>query len=465
MVGNGVRGTVIGLVVCVTAVGADRAYGADVGAVRGQESAGHGTTTITRALSFVAAHGEANRLQVTYSGATIVFHDAGAPLRAGLECTQVDAATASCPVFGANASDRGITVDLGDGDDTVVADGSDSPSSGLQLSGGAGGDTLTTRRGSGFLYGGDGDDTLEAGAGTQMLSGDAGNDVVRGGAGDDVLDDTRAAAQDSDTLDGGEGRDRVEYTGRPGFVVDLGAGFARGGAEADRLTGVEDVLVVGNRVTARGDGGPNLLVAHGRDTTLVGRGGADQLDAGNADTGAGGVLDGGPGNDVLSLNPFSLGRETVRCGSGHDFVGGMSMNRFRRDCEVAGSAASAGVLGVDALVALARQPIRLVDGRLTGFRRPCRCPVLIDVGRGARVFVPSGDGVNGVDGSQARILRRVGRVHARRAAKGTALSVPIDAAALASLRRTGHLRLFVLMESDEGAIGLRLELRRSGRAT
>jgi Ca2+-binding RTX toxin-like protein len=85
------------------------------------------------------------------------------------------------------------TTDGGAGDDVIL--GSSAPDS---ILGGAGDDTLFGGRGADTLRGGDGNDYLGGGPGADQLFGDPGNDQVF------AVDSAR------DTVDGGDGFDRVK---------------------------------------------------------------------------------------------------------------------------------------------------------------------------------------------------------------------------------------------------------------
>lgn len=98
-----------------------------------------------------------------------------------------------------------------DGDD-VITSGADS--SGDEIYGGSGDDTVTGGPGDDTVYGQDGNDSLIGGLGRDLLVGQEGNDVLTGGA-------------QSDSLFGGDGNDYLNG----GFAFDL----LNGGAGADRF--------------------------------------------------------------------------------------------------------------------------------------------------------------------------------------------------------------------------------------
>ncbi|MCU0910201.1 MAG: Hint domain-containing protein [Rhodobacteraceae bacterium] len=124
-------------------------------------------------------------------------------------------------------------------------------SSGMELYGGDGNDTLTGGSGGDWLEGGGGNDLLTGGDGWDGLDGGAGNDTLYGGAGaDDAYggegDDSVFGGAGTDLLYGGGGRDTLD-----------------GGSEADTLYGDlgDDVLVGGaGKDTVTGGAGSDVFV-------------------------------------------------------------------------------------------------------------------------------------------------------------------------------------------------------------
>ncbi|SFE41745.1 calcium-binding protein [Roseivivax sediminis] len=161
-----------------------------------------------------------------------------------------------------------------------------------RLLGRAGDDSIAGRGGDDDLRGEAGNDTILGGAGNDTIEDGAGDDSVNGGAGDDVIE----AGTGADTFAGGAGRDELRYTlpdaeaGDFVVVADLAAGT--GGlqgdpAEADDLSGIEDVTFVGAvSAVLTGNGGDNRLVSGSGADTLTGGGGRD-------------VLIGGAGDDLI----------------------------------------------------------------------------------------------------------------------------------------------------------------------
>jgi len=256
----------------------------------------------------------------------------------------------------------------GDGNDTLLGqDGDD------DLRGGNGNDSLDGGEGADTLLGGDGDDLLLGDIGLDRFDGGAGLDAVDFrysaqdwavdlaagfagfGAGDEVLvsieavsmgdgndtvqlaaDDGRALGGGGDdvllrgtagnqTLDGGTGFDRVDYSAMDrGVRVNLGIGGNQlivdlaGTANDlyDRLTSLERIegSAFGDTLTAaqtanrlEGEGGADLLRAIGTGDTLLGGDGNDTLVSGTGDD----LLVGGDGFDMLSLEHATAGVEVA----------------------------------------------------------------------------------------------------------------------------------------------------------
>lgn len=202
------------------------------------------------------------------------------------------------------------------------------------LNGGAGDDRLTAGATRATLTGGIGDDLLTGGPASDSLTGGGGHDTLSGGAGDDSLGDgdgpgypggglppfdTGPQPVDADVLDGGPGRDALEYGLRTqGVSADLRGGTAGqagegdrisgfenvdGGRGADRLTGTDDV----NRISG-GGGRDDIRALTGDDTVYADHAAAIRL---------------GAGDDVLWLSRYGVNDRSgghADCGSGSDLV-------------------------------------------------------------------------------------------------------------------------------------------------
>ncbi|MDA1166409.1 MAG: hypothetical protein O3B13_25215, partial [Planctomycetota bacterium] len=207
------------------------------------------------------------------------------------------------------------TIDGGDGDDDINAgDGDDS------VIGGAGNDTIVGDDGDDMVFGGDGDDSIIANNGADSIFGEAGNDTLNGDGGFDSIDggdgnDVVFAGADDDTVSGGLGNDTI--TGNSGDDIlngDAGADLLNGSIGNDLLDGGADGDLV------NGNSGNDTLLGNTGNDTAFGGSGKDLLDGGDGDdtlrgqsgndTLIGGIgsdrLDGGNGADLLLGNPPSI---------------------------------------------------------------------------------------------------------------------------------------------------------------
>lgn len=116
----------------------------------------------------------------------------------------------------------------------------------INVSGGAGNDSIATGSGNDTVSGGDGDDNIFTGGGNDTARGDNGNDIVDGGIGTDRVDggkgnDTLQGNDGADTVLGGDGNDLVNGGAGPdvltgGRGVDTFADAVLTGASPDRIT-------------------------------------------------------------------------------------------------------------------------------------------------------------------------------------------------------------------------------------
>ncbi|WP_270936156.1 calcium-binding protein [Falsiroseomonas oryzae] len=215
--------------------------------------------------------------------------------------------------------------------------GADSLAGGLgndTLLGGDGNDTLDGEGDGDRLDGGDNADLLRGGTGGDTLLGGTGNDTLNGGAGPDSMDggdnDDRflidgAVLGEVDLIDGGLGRDTLDFTAwatLPFLALDLAAGTLRGGNAANVLLLMAQIEPA-SMENAIGSGFGDLLAGDGDANLLEGRDGADTLQGGTSnDTLLGGaqndLLQGGAGNDSLN---GGTGADTIEGGDGVDWVG------------------------------------------------------------------------------------------------------------------------------------------------
>jgi Ca2+-binding RTX toxin-like protein len=247
--------------------------------------------------------------------------------------------------------DEPIILDGGDGNDTLDASGGAGFDEGLlepvTLIGGNGDDHLTGGGGSDTLYADPGNDVIDGGEagpdtltyqtspgpvtvdlsksgpqntgafGTDQitnidtligspyddtLTGSDHGEVIQGGDGNDVL----TGRGGNDTLDGGPGIDTASYSTPPagvtqGVMVDLGIAGPQqtGGAGADTLTGIENLVGSPFADELTGDSQANTIVGGAGEDSLNGAGGDDHLDARD---GAHDQVLCGPGNDSVDAD-------------------------------------------------------------------------------------------------------------------------------------------------------------------
>jgi Ca2+-binding RTX toxin-like protein len=197
-----------------------------------------------------------------------------------------------------------LTINGGDGNDLITANGANIGRVRLLLSGENGNDTILGSNGNDTILGGNGNDAVNGGAGNDSLLGQAGNDTLAGGLG-------------NDTLSGGEGLDFL--TGNEGDdLLD-------GGAGNDTLRGMDgnDTLLgqAGDDVLNGMDGDDSISGGVGRDQ-ISGGAGDDTLDGGRNDD----TINGNSGNDKIrgdhgnDLINAGTGSDTVNGGDGHDTI-------------------------------------------------------------------------------------------------------------------------------------------------
>ncbi len=199
----------------------------------------------------------------------------------------VNVAGAAATTLGFTATAKTATTTT-DADDGEASETDDISSDVENITGGAGDDVLIGSKSTNVLSGGDGADTISGGLGasvcdasdTDTLNGDAGDDVFMMGSGVDC----------SDIVNGGLGKDRVDYQYRNQILtISLGNVADDGEAlEKDNIKSDVEVIYGGsnNDKITGGTGDEELYGGSGNDE-LLGGGGAD-------------ILAGMAGNDVLN---------------------------------------------------------------------------------------------------------------------------------------------------------------------
>ncbi len=273
---------------------------AAAGALLAVAPAGAMAATLTP-NNFNALPGEANRLTITDSGATINWVDTGAVIVAAGGCLPAGAnapgVTVACP------STFSVNIDLDDLDDETTFSGAFAERAIFQ-NGGAGNDTLRgpSDAGSNTMVGGAGADDIAGGSGARDLADYTARVATVSVTFDDVANDGENGESDNvrssvENARTGDGNDTI--TGSPADNL-LG-----GGAGDDTITGGpgdDDV---------QGDEGNDVLSGEAGDDSISGTSGADNIS-------------GGDGNDFLTPGQVFLGvsdgADTVSGGSGLDAI-------------------------------------------------------------------------------------------------------------------------------------------------
>ncbi len=234
------------------------------------------------------------------------------------------------------ASGGGGTVNFGDAIENITGSGYNDTIRGNALGnyivGGNGNDTLIGMSGTDTIDGGAGndviygDDTLlgndTAGDGNTLIGG-AGYDTLYGGLGNDIMygddvgntvstqcDDTFvaiAANDGSDTMDGGQGRDTVDYSAISAAIkVVMNSSAAATvtvvGGDNDTIVNIENFIGGSGNDTIVGSAVANYINGGAGDDTLMGGAGDDTL----VDTVGINVFAGGAGNDTITGNSSSF---------------------------------------------------------------------------------------------------------------------------------------------------------------
>ena len=145
--------------------------------------------------------------------------------------------------------------------------------------------------GANSFNGGPGVDVVVALGGNDVIDGKGGNDIICAGSGNDTI----IGSAGNDFIHGEAGRDIASFvSATAGVTVDLIAGTATGGAGADSLYAVENLIGSSYRDFLTGRRNANRLEGLGGNDVLKGLGGDDVLLGG---TGTNDKAFGGTGND------------------------------------------------------------------------------------------------------------------------------------------------------------------------
>ncbi|WP_197491123.1 hypothetical protein [Planctomyces sp. SH-PL62] len=235
--------------------------------------------------------------------------------------------SANCPL---QPGDDVLTINAGQGDDSIQASMGVEEEIGLIVYAGDGDDFV---RANGRLFGEAGNDRLEGAGGDcpLFIDGGAGNDSICGNDGVDVLlgglgNDSIWGAGGNDYIDGGAGRDRL--AGNDGHDViegGIGSDVILGGAGDDKLSGGDgDDVILGD---ADSDCGSTVIykIGAGQGNDYIDGGAGD--DTLNGDAGYD-VIFGGDGDDligVLSYQGLAFGEDDIDVilgGAGDDRISG-----------------------------------------------------------------------------------------------------------------------------------------------
>ena len=291
-------------------------------------------------LSYVANAGETNDVTITGSGSTYSIHDS-AGLTAGLDCTQVDATTATCE--SSRPSFHDISVATRDGDDIVHISS----------------DTNT------HVLGGRGDDQLFGGSESAEHSA---GDVLDGGPG-------------GDTLGGAPGvRTFVLYSSRTAPVRVSTDGVANDGERGEGDNVLPSIYgVTGSPAGDHfvGSAGEDFFAGFDGNDSISGLGGSDSLYGGEGNPGCTGPW---PGSETCWTTTRSAcwrGRRRTMGEHGYDDLA--------RDLAALGRAVDVPVpgasLAVSVLERLPRRPLRKRSRERDADASPWRWPWRLDSSR------------------------------------------------------------------------------------
>ena len=220
---------------------------------------------------------------------------------------------------GVDLSGIRVSLDAGDGNDTILGgDGDETIVGGAgndMINGGGGDDSLDGGIGDDVVVGGDGNDTLRGGLGIDRIDGGNGNDSLSGGFNNDTIngdagDDSIDGGQADDIITGGDGNDTLLGSdGNDNIDGMAGMDFLVGGSDNDTLAGGTE-----NDTIRGGDGDDSILGQDGNDVIHAGDG-QDSVFGGNGND----TMTGGDGNDFVQ---GQAGADILLGGDGNDIIGG-----------------------------------------------------------------------------------------------------------------------------------------------
>ncbi len=199
----------------------------------------------------------------------------------------------------------GVTIDLGDGNNSVRFDSIENAAGpAVTVLGGSGRDIMDASRVGRSV-------SFSGGAGNDFLLGSSGVDTIQGGGDEDTL----SGGAGNDNLDGGTGFNTLFETSDTNFSV--GAGTTSGGIGVDSFTNIQLASLTGgagsNVISAAGFGGTAVINGGGGNDTLTGSSQDDRITGGAGSD----SIDGGGGNDTLVESgnvDFTLSASTLTSG-------------------------------------------------------------------------------------------------------------------------------------------------------
>jgi RTX calcium-binding nonapeptide repeat (4 copies) len=323
------------------------------------------TGAVTWAVSFAADAGEANAVSTFYDAAGVTIRDDGALITSAEGCVRRSEREVSC-LFPPKVRSARFEIATADGADAVAITGVGPNFVPISIDGGAGDDTLAGGVMPDNLTGGDGNDVMLGLDGSDDLRGGPGKDRFEAGPGDDRLFDAERSGgfAREELLDGGDGRDLVDYGQRTRPVrVDLTRpGQAGEGGERDQLRSIENVNGGEGGDRLFGTGAANNIDGNeGRDL-IRGRAGPDLLNGGN---GADRIYGGAGRDDIEADDEPDKASDRLSCGRGRDVASAPRRN------DLVGASCERVSLGGDQLIRA--HPVRLTR-RSASFRIYCPGP-------------------------------------------------------------------------------------------